>query len=433
MELRGVAHGGFETPVAGRRNEAVAARIARDLANQTKRVVVTREVAKAALRLLVGCLAALPAAASDHIDGTLTTAQRVGDLADLYAFPTPGRAASLTLILDTYPLAPADARFSKRVGYTFRLRRAALVREHGEARVATSDEVAIDCSFEARLKGGLEVVCRSSNGLTARGRRDAVSASGDFRLYAGMRADPFFLNLDFFSDALDGELGTPDDSNGMAGANVLALALELELGRLWAEPPTLVAVVAEASERGTPGPRRLDRVGRPEITNLALAAGDTADLRDAYNREPSFATATASSGYRARLVRSVAFFDALDGVTDWSERERTALAAVLADDFLVVDVSRPCGPGSFLEVETALLRGRAHRGCGGRRLHEDVMDTLFTLYVSGWSGRRVRDGADRPAAALSEEFPYLSAPDAGLWSALKVYLARKFLGIPDAR
>jgi hypothetical protein len=392
--------------------------------------------ARRARALVVGALSALPVAASDHIDGPLTTSHRAGDLTDLYAFPTPERAGSLTVILDAYPLAPADARFSADVGYTIRLRRASLPEPGAAQRIETGSEVAIDCTFRAlALSGEAVVTCRSSNGLRARSRVDTVSEGGDFRLWAGMRTDPFFLDVGFFSDALDGRLGPPDGDDGMRGANVLALVLELELGELWPDPPSFVAVAAHATARDPRGisVRRLDRIGRPEITNVGLAARDEPDMRDISNLDRPFQVAAERlRHYRERLERNVAFFDALDGTTDWGERERAALAAVLADDFLVVDLARPCTPGAFLEIETSLLGRHPHRTCGGRRLEDDVIDTLFTLYVSGWSGRRVRDGVDRPAAAVSGEFPYLAPPATGFRDVLRVWAARKVLEIPDA-
>ena len=52
-------------------------------------------------------------------------------------------------------------------------------------------------------------------------------------------------------------------------------------------------------------------------------------------------------------------------------------------DYLVVDPQKPYAEqGSFLEIELAAPRGRAHETCGGRALNDDVMDTFFTLIVN---------------------------------------------------
>ncbi len=392
------------------------------------------------ISLVVGILIAAPLFASDHIDGPVTTAHRVADLADLFAFPTPAQPGFLTIILDAYPLVPGNGHFSDKVTYTILVRRASIRESGGSAYFETGEEVALDCTFETpEVTANHVVTCASANGLGAQTKYGAVSDAdrgAGIRLYAGMRADPFFLNADFFSDAIAGKLDPPDASNTMIGANVLSLVLELDLGRLYGNRPALVAVAAETTTRDAPGAplRRLDRVGRPEITNLSMAPRNEPDLRDLYNLDRPFRVSAARQNiYQEKLARNIAFFDALDGRKDWPDRERDELARLIADDSLIVDVSKPCPAQSFLEIERSVLQHKAHQTCGGRRPDDDIMDALYTLYVAGWNGRPVRDGVDRPAAAVAARFPYLAAPDLGFWSMVRVSLARWFLGIPDRR
>ncbi len=392
------------------------------------------------ISVVVGILIALPLAASDHIDGPVTTSHRVADLTDLYAFPTPDRPGFLTIILDAYPLVPRDGHFTDKVNYTILVRRAAIQESEGGAFFETGDEVAIDCTFETPdVTAEHVVMCRSSNGLRAQSRHETVGDEehgGGFRLYAGMRADPFFFNADFFSHAIEGKLDPPDDNNVMRGANILTLVLEVDMRRLYEDPPAMIAVAAETTTRESPGAalRRLDRVGRPEVTNVGMAPRDEPDLRDRYNLERPFQVpADKQRLYQKKLARNVAFFDRLDGQKDWQDRDRDALATLTAADFLIVDLDKPCPAHSFLEIERSILRRTAHQTCGGRKPNDDVMDTLYTLYVAGLNGKRVRDGVDHPATAVSASFPYLAAPDLGFWSSARVFLARKFLGIADRR
>jgi MFS family permease len=391
-------------------------------------------VARAAA-IAVGLLLATPLSASDHIDGQLTTAHRAADLTDLYVFPTPGRQASLTIVLDAYPLVPSDGRFSNRSSYTLLFRRAAIRPSPGGARLETADEVALPCTFETPAATAEHTVtCRSPDGGTARSRYDAVTVEreGGFRVYAGMRADPFFLNTGFFSQATEGKLAPPEDDDALRGANVLAIVVEIDLNRLYENPPELIAVAAETSTReSSVAPRRLDRVGRPEITNLSLAPRGEPDLRDRYNLERAFEVSAAGQRlYRDKLTRNLAHYDGLDGREDWGDADREALATILTADFLIVDFRKPCPPDSFFEIERSILRHRPHESCGGRRLEDDVMDTLYTLTVAGLDGAPVRDGVDRPGTPLAASFPYLAAPDLGFWSMIRVYLGRLFLGIP---
>src|SRR5258708_7507750 len=74
------------------------------------------------------------------------------------------------------------------------------------------------------------VMCRSSNGLRAERKYEVVQdkkVGDDFRVYAGMRADPFFFNAAFATDAIAGKLDPPKDSNTMKGANILAIVMEI--------------------------------------------------------------------------------------------------------------------------------------------------------------------------------------------------------------
>ena len=75
-------------------------------------------------------------------------------------------------------------------------------------------------------------------------------------------------------------------------------------------------------------------------------------------------------------------------------------------DFLAVDPSRPyVEHGSFLEIERAARAGQLHQTCGGRSLNDDVMDTLFTLWVNGGNGPRIRDGVDRATEPCDGRLP----------------------------
>ena len=81
-------------------------------------------------------------------------------------------------------------------------------------------------------------------------------------------------------------------------------------------------------------------------------------------------------------------------------------------DFLVVDLTKPYAErGSFLEIELARRRGKAHETCGGRALNDDVMDTIFTQLVNAGNGPTIRDGVDQATRPASHSFPYLASPN----------------------
>jgi hypothetical protein len=139
------------------------------------------------------------------------------------------------------------------------------------------------------------------------------------------------------------------------------------------------------------------------------------EIRDLYNMEDAFhLSSTYEGAYRARLNANLAFWDGLDGKTDWPAGGDGAhpLTGLMLADYLVVDAAKPYAErGSFLEIEFAARRGEAHRTCGGRALNDDVMDTIFTLLVNAGDGPVIRDGVDQATRLASCEFPYLAPPN----------------------
>ena len=383
-------------------------------------------------------LAARPSAlsASDHLDGPATTAHRVTDLTDLYAFPTPDKPGFLTIILDAYPAVAPEGHFSDKVDYTIRVRRAS-IRTGGPVGFDTRDEVAIRCTFFTPEDDDAHTAaCRTDAGLQTSVPTNRVMPPGPgdgFRLYAGKRSDPFFFNAIFAAAYSDkGVLITPFDQDLLEGFNTLSVIIEVEITKLFPrDTPTLLAIAAESTTRYSPDSpiRRLDRIGRPEITNVALIAhSGEEDLRDPYNAEPPFAVPPDHARvYQERIKKNLSFFDAIDQRIDWTDADRAALSAILVDDFLVVDVARPCAGTDYLEIERSLLTRTAHQTCGGRKPSEDVMDVLFGLYTGGPGGQPIRDGVDQPGLPLLNAFPWLAEPDSSTGGGIKTSITNGLL------
>ncbi len=387
--------------------------------------------------LLASCLASSGAAfASDHIDGPVTTKHRVADLSDLYVYPTPGKEGFVTIILNAYPVVPPPGHFDDKVTYKISVRRAAIAGEAGAPRIETSadGELTLRCSFVTpRTHEKHVATCETSTGMRSRVTFNSTkSAGGDFPLFAGMRTDPFFFDALWSAAATKGRLLPAKGLDTMDSLNVLSLVMELPVARLF-PGHSLLAFAAEAFAQDKPSApiRRTDRLGRPEITNVSLFSPKGAEeLRDAYNGEGTFEVSAARMAtYRERLARNVAFYDGLDGKAEWSPKGIESLTTLLLEDFLVVDMAKPCDENSFLEIERSLLKGVKPTSCGGRRPTDDIMDTMYTLYVAGLNGARVGDGVDKPSRELAKEFPYLVAPEVGAGARVKAAVARKLLGI----
>jgi hypothetical protein len=353
-------------------------------------------------------------------------ADPAADITDLYAFPSPERTKCLVLVMNLFPFATSSALFSDAVVTRFRLRPVAIAATGSATAFTVGDrEFTFDCTFEVPVKpdgdGALvqRAICTGPDGQSVAcvvndengGRADGL------RLYAGVRSDPFILDGGAAEQTLvTGRLAFKERGvNFLLGANILTLVIEVDCDKLAPEGP-LFAVVAETLASGK-APRRIERLGRPEIKNITLGwpgydkLNPKLEIREIYNDEDAFDLGKTHLGaYRGRFNANLAFFDSLDGKTDWplDKHGDHPLTELLLHDFLVVDVSKQFSEDSYIEIEQAMLQGRTHRTCGGRSLNEDVMDKYYTLLINAGNGPRIRDGVDEPTSLASAMFPYLA-------------------------
>ena len=362
---------------------------------------------------------------SDHISGPRALAEPIADITDVYAFPSPERQGYLVLVQNTLPFAPSSAKFSDGLVYRLRLRPLTTDASSDAAPfAATEEEFLFDCVFSdpAAADGapGQEGVCTTPAGDTVTYRvNDEQGGSGHgVRVFAGPRWDPFIMDAPAALKTIaTGKLAFTDPGAiYMDGKNVLSLVVELDCEQFLGSAE-LVGVVGETLTRGKLAVR-IERVGRPEVKNMMLApkqfdpVNRDLEIRDLYNMEDAFHLADGYEGaYRARLNANLAFWDGLDGKTDWptdGDGMHPLTELVLAD-YLVVDTSKPYAEqGSFLEIERSVREGRAHETCGGRAPNDDVMDTIFTLLINAGNGPVIRDGVDQSTRPASRGFPYLS-------------------------
>jgi hypothetical protein len=165
---------------------------------------------------------------------------------------------------------------------------------------------------------------------------------------------------------------------------------------------------------------RLERFGRVGVKNQLLAqlgadpVNRDLDLRELYNQEDPFRLGPDFlDAYRARLNANLAVYDGIDGKIDYPLQPDGThpLTELYLGDYQVVDVAKPYAEQSYLEIEQALLQGRAHATCGGRSLNDDAVDANLTFYVTGGNGPRVSDGVDQATVRASDSFPYLEPPN----------------------
>ena len=142
---------------------------------------------------------------SDHFSGPRAIAGPAGDICDLYAFPSPERPGHLVLVLDVLPQAPLDSHFSEAIVCRFRLRPVTIAGVGAAAAfpfAGEDQELVFSCNFEAPRQGGAGMAsvqegwCVTPSGETVRFRvhDEHGGVSDGVRVYAGLRADPFFID-----------------------------------------------------------------------------------------------------------------------------------------------------------------------------------------------------------------------------------------------
>jgi hypothetical protein len=328
---------------------------------------------------------------------------------------------------------PASA-FADGIVYSFRLRPVAIETDTPAFPFGTEDtELVYACTFETPRPSAGDVTpeqdgyCVMPSGEKVRLRvNDERGGHGDgLRVYAGLRSDPFFIDLPPYLESIKtGRLAfTQPGDNTATGWNALSIVIEADCAPLLQKGRgPLFGVVGETVVAGKL-PIRLERFGRPEIKNVIMSMKEfdqvnrDLEIRDLYNLEDAFhMSADYRGAYRARLNANLAAIDRLDGKTDWplGPDGSHPLTDLLLADYLVLDLSKPLSDTSCFEIERATLQGRPYETCGGRSLNDDVMDTLYTLLINADKGPQISDGVDQATVPASSVFPYLQPPNAPL-------------------
>jgi uncharacterized protein DUF4331 len=151
-----------------------------------KRVCPGRALTLAALLCTSAALAA------DHRDGAAVLTDPSTDINDVFAW-TSSDGTKLNLAMTVFPAATTAAKFSNVAQYVFHTTSSP---GYGMAATATED---ILCTFDTAQKiscwGGGEYVTGDASGTAG-----IASSSGKLRVFAGLRDDPFFFNLDGFKE-----------------------------------------------------------------------------------------------------------------------------------------------------------------------------------------------------------------------------------------
>jgi hypothetical protein len=368
---------------------------------------------------------------TDHNSSPRAVAEPAIDIGDFYVFPSPSQPGRLVLVMTVFPNAQPGALFSDAASYRFRIRPVTIPAGGLGSRFEVgTDEFDVTCTFAAPVtKNGAgnpvqEGMCTLPNGVTVafRVNDDQGTEAPGARVCAGLRMDPLFIDSTGFVETLATRrlAFKANGSNAADGWDALGIVVELDVATMLGRAPGTLFAVAAETVTGGKFPMRLDRFGRVFVKNQLLGelgvdmVNRDLDLRELYNEEDPFQLAPDYLGaYRARLNANLAFLDGIDGKIDWPLQQDGThpLTELYLGDYQVVDVAKPYAEDSYLEIEQAMLQGRAHETCGGRSLNDDAVDTALTFNVTGGNGPRISDGVDQATVRASDSFPYLAPPN----------------------
>ncbi len=314
-----------------------------------------------------------------HLIGSPGMDARI-DITDLYAFQKPGDVNKSILILNVNPLATAFAKaFNPDAIYEI------LVDTDGDAfpNVAFKtmfSPVAGDGSQTATVvrAQGPHALGRNFSGdiiftgaPVSFGSTPAISTSGDFKYFAGLRSDPFFFDLlGFFKKPIDFTKG-----DFFADKNVFGTVLEVPKSALGPNPK--VGVWARVLIPQDGDFLQIDRMGRPAINTVFMKGQEKVKFNRA---QPN----TDVARFTDNVVNVLESFG-------HSASAAASIAAILLPDILTYNYNSSDGFVPSLN---------------GRKLTDDVIDLELNLVTN-----TLVTGDDAgPHSDLLTDFPYLGTP-----------------------
>jgi hypothetical protein len=183
------------------------------------------------MRWLLLALCATPALAADHAEAPGAGADPAADLADYFAW---AKADRFVAIVTFAPFTPAGgaATWDADVLYTV----------HVDRDGDNDPDVSILVRFGQAADGswGVQAMDVPGQDMPMEGAVEAAIDAGGAKLWAGLRDDPFFFDAAGFGDTLaTGTIAFDSTRDGVAGANVTAIVLDLPLAAVAGGSTTL--------------------------------------------------------------------------------------------------------------------------------------------------------------------------------------------------
>lgn len=375
--------------------------------------------------------------ASDHDDGELDTKGRNLNLTDLYVFrdgdQNPQASQDdLVLIMNTNPrsVARQQYHFSTRARYEFQVARVAdndatptgkpdvtLRFEFGAPNENQEQEVTITAIRDGETHKTKAITTPLNQ--TAQVQQVSLGDS-NLDIFAGLREDPFFFDVEQFFRVRAGALGkgeavgfrSPEEAvDFAAGYNVNAIAVRVPIKFLKGNSNATTfdiwetISVPESNHKFT----QVERLARPGINEGLIVSEQFLNALNSVG--PDFEAAALAGQKQAAQIATPIVGEAkqtLKAIGNDEERANALIGAFLPD-VMRIDTTEASGYGNALNAQGSPIRGRM--------LEDDVIDITLSVLTNGAiTGDNVSyEGTPgNPAQGhdpLQPQFPYLALPN----------------------
>jgi hypothetical protein len=387
-----------------------------------------------ALGLAVATVTVIPiyVNASDHDDGEVDTKGRNLNLTDLYVFREKDQNPSaseddLIFVMNTNPRSVARQQyyFSSNALYEFKVTQVA----DKDATPTGQEDVILRFQFEEPNSKGeqgfkLTAIANEKKIGVGEGRTTPLSAdknptlnelnlgNSKVSVFAGLREDPFFFDVEQFFRVRAGALGigpqvgfrpTNQALDFAKGYNVNTIVVRVPRSLLQGKTKATTFDVWQTISVRNPRDQKFqqfERLGRPGINEGLIV---TNDFLNAFNSIPPSADlspAAAPVGAEAKTTLKALGND---------DTRANALLGAFLPDVMRIDTIQPSGYGKALNAKGSPITGRL--------LLDDVIDTTLTVLTNGavTADNVSYEGTpDNPAQGhkpLEPQFPYLALPN----------------------
>jgi len=354
---------------------------------------------------LIGGVGALYVNASDHDDGETEIKGRNLNLTDLFVFREQDQNANaaeedLILIMNTNPRSLANQQyyFSTRARYEFKVSRVT----NNDATPTGVPDVVLRFNFGqpnangqqtiqlTAIKDGVTTVANQTlrtTSIKANPNVAQVSLNGStLSVFAGLREDPFFFDVEQFFRVRAGALGIapavgfrePNTAVDFAkGYNVNAIAVRVPIRFLQGSTSATTFDVWETVSVPGKGNKfnQVERLARPAINEGLVVTNDFLNALNSVS--PDFEAAALAGQQPAANIAGPIVAEAKQTLLALgnSDARANALLGAFLPDVMRIDTTGPSGYANALNAKGSPIRGRL--------IEDDVVDITLSVLTNG--------------------------------------------------